>query len=194
MIVWSMGRVGSHSVRDWLRLNGWPDAWVTHAACLDDGHLLPDVPRYDPERAPEGLNPDGLERCRSLREDWGTEVVVPVRDPVRRAVSAWTEFGRRARPLESYAHEHSCDGWWARQVERWQGTPLPEEPGWWPGRHRLLLYRVEDGNLGDWLGVKGELPWTERRTLEETPEVTEQFRERISRGRTARHFYPRQGS
>jgi len=175
-----------------LRVNGYPEAVVLHNACVDDGHLLPDIPVYDPTRAPEGAGEHRTEWARLIREDEGVEIVVPVRDPVRRAVSAWTEFARRARPLESYAHEHSCDGWWARQVERWQETPLPEEPGWWVGRHRVLLYRVEDGNLGAWLGKTGGVPWTERRELD--PAATEEFRARIQRGRTARHFYPRCGS
>lgn len=192
MIVWSMGRVGSHAVRDWLRLNGYPEALVLHNVCWDDGHLLPDIPQFDPTRPPEGLGETRTEWARRLREETGVEVVVPVRDPVRRAVSAWTEFRRRRIPIGACCHEYSADGWWARQVERIQGTPLPTEPGWWPGRHRVLLYRVEDGNLGLYLGREGGVPWKEKTPMETLareipgfPEVVE----RIRRGRTARHFY-----
>lgn len=83
--------------------------------------------QYDPEKPPEGLSPERLARIHE-------EAVVPVRNPVDRAVSAWRYFHRASGRIEQYTHALS-DKWWERQ---YRGEPIVrvEDEAWWEERPR----------------------------------------------------------
>lgn len=146
-VVFSMGRSGSHTLRDAVREAGfgWPP--VLHAAYRSDGYMAPrGVDEGD--EGPEGVGEHRAELARRLRDDKGVVAIVPVRNPVDRAVSAWRYFHGSKAEVGEWGHSHA-DRWWERQLDRCMMACMPvfpREQGWmiWEGRHRVVLVRIED--------------------------------------------------
>lgn len=164
VIVWSMGRCGSHVL---AALFG-ADA-ILHAVCLDNGYTAPSVGtyRYDPTKPPDGVGSVREEWARKIREGSGVEIAVPVRNPVHRAVSAWRYFHGGRGSIGEYGHSQA-DRWWVDQLERWGGP------------HSVEIVRMED--VAPVPRPTGEVDFPEP--------LVRFFRDRGPRGcRTARTFY-----
>lgn len=190
VIVFSMARVGSHSIRDRLRLTGHPGAFVLHAMCRDNGHLTPPIGRHEylPTDDPENVGGENLVYAQRLRSGEGLKCIVPVRHPFERAVSAWRYFHKSRGRIEDYDHE-AADQWWRRQAEAAQGEEMPRwdlSRGWWEwkARHEFLVVKIELaagclGPLGRAVATQGE-----------PVRLEEAFKDRLRGGFVAQRFYP----
>ncbi len=138
VVVHSMGRVGSLSVKKALELAGHPNVIHTH-------HLM-DV---------EGVYPKD-EEARALIDGKGWGVVSVVRDPIARNLSAWWMNYKSDMDdpgdatdnfLEDYPHQIATE-WFDWEIKGYWGVDVyersPHHPRQAYGDQQLVVVRLED--------------------------------------------------
>lgn len=208
--VLSMGRVGSNAARRWMENAFGERVLHLHLFCLDELHFCRPLDRVARFHAGVGMPDWDAEQtafCERVRAKAETDlrILVLVREPLARQVSAWRAFRNGEGDFESSFDHAGVAGWFNRQVGWFLGVDVvagnPSPMRWFryeAAGLRLAVVRQEDlgrdlRDAGEWL-MERKAGVVEMEVINDSPETKEPvvsgaLVDRLHGMRWARRFY-----